>query len=172
MRGEHCYVPRMFERNHRGPIVASAVLASAILLVDAVVALLMIMVSGLPLFAAMTDAESGPGSAYSVLAVLFGAVLAALSCPAAATMVAGVRTPAAHLTGWVVTASVTVGVAGLGALGLRYDLPSQFAIIAGALFVANVAALIMIIGLLHPGGNRAAGQDGDNGPIPSASANP
>ncbi|MBO3737541.1 hypothetical protein [Actinoplanes flavus] len=140
----------MFQQSQRGLISASAVLVAVVLAADAVAALATTIASALilPLYLAMTGAESVPGHGVPVL--LAGSALTALSCPVVATLVAGVRTPAAHLTGCVVTALIIVGVAGLGALALRYDLPNRVTMITGVLFVANVVALTLVIGLLRP----------------------
>jgi hypothetical protein len=135
-------------RNQRGPVTAATTVAALVLIADALVAMLMALPLSVSLLFLSVDEEP---AATEVLFAVIGLLAAiALLCPAMATLVAGVRTRGAHLTGCVVTALIAVAAAGLTAMALRYGFPSWVAPASVVLLAANVLALFLLTGRLQP----------------------
>ncbi|GIE28359.1 hypothetical protein Ait01nite_014040 [Actinoplanes italicus] len=138
----------MLVRTRRGQVTAATTVAVLVLIADALVAMLMALPLSVSLLFLAVDEEP---AATEVLFAVIGLLAAiALLCPAMATLVAGVRTRAAHLAGCVVTALIAVAAAGLTAMALRYGFPSWFAPASIILFAANVLALFLLTGRLGP----------------------
>jgi hypothetical protein len=138
----------VLDRKQRGPVTAATVVAAVVLVADATVAMVMALpLSVQLLFLAFDETPAAAGVLFVVIGLL---AATALICPAVATLVAGVRTRAAHITGCVLTALIAVIAAGLTAAALHYGFPDWFAPAAGTLFAANVLALFLLIGRLRP----------------------
>jgi hypothetical protein len=133
----------------RGRPTAAAIASATLLAFDAVIALVATVALVLPVSFTLLDFESGPGRANTDIAVMAFTAAVALTCPAVATLVAGVRTRSAYLTGVVTTAAVAVAVAGGAAVWLTAGV---FVLAAGAgiVFAGNLAAMFSLLGLLRP----------------------
>jgi hypothetical protein len=142
-------------RYQRGPVTAATTVAVLVLIADALLMALPLSVS--LLFLAVDEEPAATEVLFAVIGLL---AAIALLCPAMATLVAGVRTRAAHLGGCVVTALIAVAAAGLTAMALRYGFPSWFAPASITLFAANVLALFLLTGRVGPAaGNLPAAYD-------------
>jgi hypothetical protein len=130
-------------------LTAAAVAAATVLALDAVAALVGTLVLVLPVSFIALDFESGPGRANAGIAVMAFTAALALTCPAVAALVCGVRTRGAYVAGVVTMATVAVAVAGEAAFWLRPS-ASVLTVGAGIVFAGNLATLFLLMGLLRP----------------------
>ena len=140
--------PRVGEVNAepgRGRLGAPLIVSGLVLGLDAIACQLLALVLVLPVWSGLWTGEAA-ADLTSAAAVLGVAAVLALWCPAAATLVLGVRSRAARKTGLATAAVLVVAGAAFAADGLPADGGTHEQLIAGlVVMLANIGAVALLV---------------------------
>lgn len=129
----------------RGRLSPPLIAAGLVLGLDAIACQLLALVLALPLWTGLWTGTAAADLALAAASLGAAAVLA-LWCPAAATLVLGVRSRAARLTGLGTAAVLVVAGAAFAADGLPADGGTPVQLIAGlVVMLANLGAVALLV---------------------------
>ena len=131
--------------SERGRLSPPLIAAGLVLGLDAIVCQLLSLVLVLPVWTALLT-EEAINELAAAAGVLAAAAILAMWCPAAATLVLGVRSRAARQTGLATAAVLVVAGAAFAADGLPADSWSRVQLIAGlVVMLANIGVVALLV---------------------------